>query len=805
MSRFNPHLENAKFVYEAAERWRDTCLLQDGSVFSDKNLWTRENLNDEFVRELIKCMFQRDFLGNFFDRLILQLEDINSSPEMYQLMAEFLWIMYLATSKGGMKASTKRARIQKMWKKSGAELPDHKYLQDKYMGGIGNPGLGYRNNMWRELITLILFTCEIKNFSNDKQKRLLANKDGKEISIMWDDWVVQWDNECVEFGSLYAKYRQTRHILFHLVFPDYFERIFSGSDKISIIKAFKKFDPSGEPWSEIDGILQTIRADKEKEYGPDIDFYSKPLDRMWGSRKNKKLKAIKESEPPPSLPSLSNIPLNQIFYGPPGTGKTYHVIDATLEIIDPEFYNENKKNRGELRRRFNKLRNDGQVEFITFHQSFGYEEFVEGIRPVMDDEISEQAQQEISYKIESGVFKNICQKAARVYVKAGDSSYHPGETATVWKISLGAGGAIKDECFADNTIRIGCPRAGDLRNPDEIGQEYLNSNPGARSILEQFKEISPGDLVAVLHDNKHINAVGIATSEYEYTKEKNEMYPHSHSVEWIYKGEPLNILGLNGGKPLTMRACYELFRISAKDLLELIDYKRYKQESQPHVLIIDEINRGNISKIFGELITLIEESKRVGKGEETWATLPYSRTPFGVPSNLYIIGTMNTADRSIALLDTALRRRFRFEEMMPKYGALNDINVDGVNIGKLLKTINERIEALYDRDHQIGHSYFLPLKDSPNIKTLKDIFLYEILPLLQEYFYDDWEKIHAILNKNPFLEWKKLSGKKNSKYLVDSNKKLWRINTDLKVFDGIQNYQTIIHKDKNDAETDNST
>ncbi len=175
-------------------------------------------------------------------------------------------------------------------------------------------------------------------------------------------------------------------------------------------------------------------------------------------------------------------------------------------------------------------------------------------------------------------------------------------------------------------------------------------------------------------------------------------------------------------------------------------------EAPPYVLIIDEINRGNISAIFGELITLIERSKRAGEHDALEVHLPYSKQLFSVPGNLYIIGTMNTADRSIALLDTALRRRFRFEEVMPDLSLLVDLTIEGVEISKMLAAMNKRIEALHDRDHQLGQPYFLPLKrENAVIAELAQIFRYEILPLLQEYFYDDREKIDRVVNKNGFL------------------------------------------------------
>ena len=193
-------------------------------------------------------------------------------------------------------------------------------------------------------------------------------------------------------------------------------------------------------------------------------------------------------------------------------------------------------------------------------------------------------------------------------------------------------------------------------------------------------------------------------------------------------------------------------KLSFNDSIDKLNIKNY-------ILIIDEINRGNISKIFGELITLIEPSKRIGAEEEIRVKLPYSgdsEEPFGVPQNLYILGTMNTADRSIALMDTALRRRFEFIEMLPDLEVLNDLLVDGINIKLMLEKINQRVEYLYDKDHTIGHAYFMSLKENATLEELENIFKNKIIPLLQEYFYDDWEKILMVLG-NGFIEKKVIS------------------------------------------------
>lgn len=204
---------------------------------------------------------------------------------------------------------------------------------------------------------------------------------------------------------------------------------------------------------------------------------------------------------------------------------------------------------------------------------------------------------------------------------------------------------------------------------------------------------------------------------------------------------------INNGTKFTLGTVYQLNNMSLKDVLDIVDEQEqvtsYKDNDKPYILIIDEINRGDVSKIFGELITLIEGDKRIGNKYQMKITLPYSKETFGVPNNLYIIGTMNTADRSIALLDTALRRRFDFEEIMPRPELLGGKVVEGINLQTLLTRINERITNKYDRDHQIGHSYLMGVNTK---EQLERAYKNRILPLLNEYFYNESKTVAEILN-----------------------------------------------------------
>ena len=403
-----------------------------------------------------------------------------------------------------------------------------------------------------------------------------------------------------------------------------------------------------------------------------------------------------------------NFPLNQILYGPPGTGKTYNTIAKAIEIIElrrvekEEIKDEEK--RKALKKQFDEYVQSGQIKFVTFHQSYGYEEFVEGLKAYTEDK-------NIHYRVEDGIFKEICKriKECKEHKK--------------WKVPQ-----ISEDRF-DKLYDI---YAANLPNyaKNETSNKKLKTSDGYEFYL--YKNTAQG-----IEARSASSADGNPMPMSKDSLKKILFDQDNSKSSYRYGTHPDAVL---------------------EDMLS----------TMPYVLIIDEINRGNISKIFGELITLIEPSKRLGAYDEIIVELPYSKKKFGVPSNLYIIGTMNTADRSIALMDTALRRRFEFVEMMPQPELLGTIKIKykdkdidpkeiEIDFTTMLKTINERIEYLYDRDHTIGHAYFMSLKDSADISELASIFKNKILPLLQEYFYDDWEKIRLVLGDNQKEKNKKIN------------------------------------------------
>ena len=481
---------------------------------------------------------------------------------------------------------------------------------------------------------------------------------------------------------------------------------------------------------------------------------------------------------------MSSMPLNQILYGPPGTGKTYISVERAVEICDGSIPDDRKS----VVARFKELQEKRQIEFVTFHQSYSYEEFVEGIRPFLtkDSEEDEGEYSSVQYELQDGIFKKLCTFSKNVPVKNMKQYDFDVTSVKIWKMSLGntldpSKSVIYEECIEEKCIRLGYGKGLDFSGCDnrqavidKLRTEYHDMDRMDYNItaVDTFKnKIQIGDIIVVSDGNTKFRAIGRITGKYQPPAEEEN--DQKRDVEWLITyDESLPFERILKGK-FSQKTLYELKgNILKIDALKELISGHTQNGINNYVLIIDEINRGNISKILGELITLLEPDKRLGAENELTVKLPYSGDLFGVPSNLYIIGTMNTADRSIAFLDTALRRRFKFVEMVPDTGVLRSVIggngvVDDIDIAKMLDILNERIEFLYDRDHQLGHSYFI---STDSLESLREVFLDSIIPLLQEYFYGDWEKLCLVLgcpynpesggaltnNKYPIVKSKKL-------------------------------------------------
>lgn len=471
-------------------------------------------------------------------------------------------------------------------------------------------------------------------------------------------------------------------------------------------------------------------------------------------RQAMKAQTITEQKDSPVMAKTSSA-LNQILFGPPGTGKTHATIEAALAVLDPAFLaaHAGEDQREARKQRFDELVAERLVRFVTFHQSFSYEDFVEGLRAHTEEG-------KLTYEVEEGVFKAICSDAAARVTVRNEANISL-EGRRIWKMSLGntlgEDAYVYDDCIANNYILLGYGDSVDYTgctSREEILRRFQSVEPEAKAgdftvdAVDRFLKMKKGDLVVVSDGNFKFRAIGEITGDYRSLGQ--ESYGQCRDVKWLRVYTPSLSKEQLLNKQFSQATIYELKPgvVDQAKLEALLSATAEAGERavRPHVLIIDEINRGNVSRIFGELITLIEPSKRAGAAEALSVVLPYSKESFSVPDNVYLIGTMNTADRSLAGLDIALRRRFVFQEMPPQPELLQGVTVEGINIGQLLSVLNQRIEVLLDRDHCLGHAYFLPLKQEPTFAWLADLFRHQILPLLQEYFFEDWERIRWVLN-----------------------------------------------------------
>ncbi|AMF95127.1 hypothetical protein AL536_16985 [Vibrio fluvialis] len=835
--------KNSTHLLNNMSEFKERCFIQGLSLFTDLAVWnstTSQELIDFFVENLDEGD------GDFFEKLETQLE--NSSPEAKVLASEMLWLMFLCPSNIGFES--KRKSIERVFSWSGYEVATEarkRFLSGSALTGIGSAGTAYNTGRWRELVYVIRLVAALLKLSEQERRELLNDV---ERLPLWLEFIP-------ENGS-----RQFRHMFLYLLFPEVHERIFGNTDRKAILTTladiasaqYNRMDAK-----DVDAQLLALRRSFEVEYGTkELDYYVEPLRSKWKQAKSLSTNEVNDTAQEYDVKSNNKSqPLNTILYGPPGTGKTYNTINKALEIVDPDYFRANKDDRVAIKKRFDELLNSNRIGFVTFHQSFSYEDFVEGLKATTENN-------QVNYEIEDGIFKRLCESArAKPTVKAAQDNVDI-SGRKIWKMSLGdiAGddAFIYQQCVENGYVLLGYGYDIDFTHASDrkqVAQTYRSNNVEIENesydyqvtSVNKFKnEMSIGDLIVVSDGNRKFRAIAEITSDYYFNNSEVDdvSYSQARKVTWHRVYEPslpvdelfkknlsqmtlyrlydstidteklrsilqgsddsgnvapgrtvgkyqiesisdelITIRKPNGSElPMPKSIVDELCDLVRSGDISIEDIKQKRvfdktdslmekflvngypnvlsplvegivnkgislsnqASSDKRVLIIDEINRGNISNIFGELITLIEPSKRAGGKEALSVKLPYSKDVFSVPDNVHIIGTMNTADKSLAQLDIALRRRFQFEEMMTNYELLETIPlIEGIDVKLMVETINKRIELLYDREHTIGHSFFLPLVEYPSIEKLSEIMGLEILPLLEEYFFEDWERVAMVL------------------------------------------------------------
>ena len=435
---------------------------------------------------------------------------------------------------------------------------------------------------------------------------------------------------------------------------------------------------------------------------------------------------------------------NIILQGAPGTGKTYRIPELVVRLCEPEF-DANNATHKELMSVYDRLKEEKRVMFTTFHQSMDYEDWLEGLRPVLEND-------QVTYKIEPGIFKRLCTEAERPLSAKKDVNIS--DEAIVWKVSLSGTGdnPVRRDCMKNGYIRIGWDGYGE--NITEETDWSIHNGEG-KTILNAFiNTMKVGDIVMSCYSSRTIDAIGIVTGEYEW-HDNFEHYKRVRRVKWLVKDINEDIVKLNDDKTMTLGTVYRLNAITLDKVKSLLDKheasKTLIDNNKPYVIVIDEFNRGNVSKIFGELITLLEPDKRKGMRDAESVLLPYSKKEFYIPSNVFLVATMNTADRSLDTIDYAIRRRFAFITVKPQ-----EIDDDNFN-SELFREVSSLFISNYDEyaesgfddtikllpaetlseeyrpeDVWIGHSYFI----MDGEYALQDRLLFEIIPLLEEYIRD---------------------------------------------------------------------
>ncbi|WP_052772839.1 AAA family ATPase [Luteimonas sp. FCS-9] len=683
---------DAATITAAGRQWVQTCLVGDGSVLGGGTISTAANY-DALDRYFVQRLDVGD--GGFYEKLRAQLAD--ASPDARKLMAELLWALFLFPSNIG--EDTKREGILEVWSWSGDSLdPAHPMLSSKLLDGIGSGGMGVNSNRWREMIYLVRLGQAIKVVPADERAGIFSEYDR----------FLDWIETLPDSGD-----RQFRHMLRYFLFPDRVERMSSNGDRRKVLAGFGVAPiKHTRRWSDrqLDDALFELRGKLEQRYGAaDLDFYLEPLRDQW-KKPNEPDDPVADDaevedarvevrESRSSYAKRIGSARNLILYGPPGTGKTWKLQQLFARYTDqPADIDRSTWELGLVAR-------------------FGW-------RAVIAAALADSGR---------AVKATTLEQHALVKAKAAQRK-RSNVRATLW-------GYMQSHTSPEvTTVNVADRRPPYLFTKND--ESDWTVVPGWRDADSEAAELLDAWRAGPEVASRAVPRYRVVTFHPSYSYE-----------DFVIGLRP--VVADSSGDAAGFRMVDGVFK--------QICAEARANPGKPYALFIDEINRANIAKVFGELITLIEPDKRAhydaagnllggmevqlpGTGDDEGEA-----ERFGVPENLDIYGTMNTADRSIALLDIALRRRFEFEEMPPDYKVL-ERRIEGVDLARLLQAVNQRLEFLADRDRLIGHAYFTRVG---SLDDLRVVFRLQVIPLLQEYFFDDWSRVALVLaarnGSSPFL------------------------------------------------------
>jgi biotin operon repressor/DNA polymerase III delta prime subunit len=671
-------------LYEAFGRFLELCALGNRSLlWPNEEAWTPEN-----VAEVKQRLVDAPMVGgelSFVEKLREQMK--GASRQHWIILCDVFYVYFLPSSY--MKLKKKRNDIQWAAQQGGlAPLPEDAEIWEAQNVGFTRTSLKYHYK-YAQFWLILLFVDHVKGLTDTET----VMRNPKEMQSTLD--------KCLEIiDSKNDRAYDMRHAMLYMAFPDYYERIISTRDKEWIVATYRDRIDGPAP-GDLDETIRRIREALSEEHdkpGRPFDFY-RDLKHEWRPGTAPPVDdgelpspVATESEDVSIILAVLGRTRNLILYGPPGTGKTYIADKVAKALVEDQ--TEEPLPESALNQR--------AIEGLTAYEVIALSMFTSGGQQI--------------YSVPAIVEQPLVQ--ARHRVSSVKSPIH-----SVWA-------RLQEHTSPESeTVKVSSRREPYLFDKDDEGHWHLTE--GGRAFVEQTlsKQLS------ALRSSTAAKSAGEFTTWTTF----HQSYAYEDFVE--------------GLRPIpSEESPGEISYDIVPGAFRRICARAAEDPSNKYVMVIDEINRGNIAKILGELITLLEDDKRDGEDTPLSVTLPYSGHIFTVPGNLYIIGTMNTADRSIALVDVALRRRFAFAELMPRPELLDSVKVESqetvVPLGDLLRGLNQGIRRYLDRDHQIGHSYFLKVAqagEAERVDVLEFVWNNQVMPLLEEYFYSQWDKLAELL------------------------------------------------------------